>query len=73
METHKDRIDERKRVREMRRARIERGTGDVPEETGKNNEQVAVRQADASGERYPSSQKRIRDNERRRIGRMNED
>ena len=34
METHKDRIAERKRVRERRRARIERGTGDVPEEPG---------------------------------------
>ena len=31
MKTDKDRIAERKRVREKRRARIERGTGDVPE------------------------------------------
>ena len=50
METHKDRIAERKRVRERRRARIERGTSDVPEEPGnKNDEQVAVRHAYASG------------------------
>ena len=38
------------RVRELRRARIERGAGDVPEEPGdKYDEQVAVRHADASG------------------------
>ena len=46
METYKDRIAERKRVREKRRARIERGAGDVPEEPrNKNDEQVAVRHA----------------------------
>ena len=45
-ETCKDRVAERKRVREMRRARIERGAGDVPEEPGdKDDEQVAVRHA----------------------------
>ena len=34
----------------MRRARIERGAGNVPEEPGdKDDEQVAVRHADASG------------------------
>ena len=50
METYKDRIAGRKQVRERRRARIERGTGDVPEEPGnKNDEQVAVRHADARG------------------------
>ena len=50
METYKDRIEGRKRVREKRRARIERGTGDVPQEPrNKNDEQVAVRHADASG------------------------
>ena len=49
METHKDRIAGRKRVQEKRRARIERGAGDVPEEPRiKNDEQVAVRHADAS-------------------------
>ena len=48
METYKDRIAGRKQVRERRRARIERGTGDVPEEPGnKNDEQVAVRRADS--------------------------
>ena len=50
MDTYKDRIAGRKRVRERRRARIERGTRDVPEEPGnKNGEQVADRHADASG------------------------
>ena len=50
MKTYKDRIAGRKRVREKRRARIERGAVDVPEEPGnKNDEQVAVRHADASG------------------------
>ena len=50
METYKDRIAERKRVRERTRARIERGAVDVPEEPrNKNDEQVAVRHADASG------------------------
>ena len=46
----KDRVAERERVREMRRARIERSAGDVPAELGcKEDEQVAVRHADASG------------------------
>ena len=50
MDTCKDRIAERKRVREKRRARIERGAEDVPEEPrDTNDEQVAVRHADASG------------------------
>ena len=50
MKTYKDRIAERERVREKRRARIERGAVDVLEERGdKNDEQVAVRHADASG------------------------
>ena len=49
MKTYKYRIAERRRVR-GRRARIERGAGDVPEEPGsKNDEQVAVRRADAPG------------------------
>ena len=48
-ETCKDRVAERKRDREMRRARIEQGAVDVPEEPGeKDDEQVAVRHADAS-------------------------
>ena len=45
METCKDRIAETERAREKKRARIERGTGDVPMETGNR----AVRHADASG------------------------
>ena len=50
METCKDRIAETEQVRERRRARIERGAVDVPEEPGdKDDEQVAVRYADASG------------------------
>ena len=50
MKTCKDRIAERKRLREKRRARIERGAGDAAEEpVNKNDEQVAVRHADASG------------------------
>ena len=49
MKTYKYRIAERRRVR-GRRARIERGAGDVPEEPGsKHDEQVAVRRADAPG------------------------
>ena len=71
---YKDRVAERKRA--MRRARIERGAGDVLEEPGdKYDEQVAVRHADASGdciiedptrrekkERHASQRKRIRSN-----------
>ena len=50
MDTYKDRIAERERVRESRRARIERGAVDVPEEPwDKDDEQVAVRHADATG------------------------
>ena len=38
------------RVKERKRARVERGAGDVLEEPGeKDDEQVAVRHADASG------------------------
>ena len=52
----KDRVAERKRVREMRRARIERGAGDVLEEPGdKDNEQVAVEpKRKEKKERHPS-------------------
>ena len=50
MKTYKDRIAERKRVRQRRRAPVERGAVDVPEEEpgNKNDEQVAVRHADTS-------------------------
>ena len=47
METYQDRIAVRKRVRERRRAQVKRYR-EVPEEPGnKNDEQVAVRHADA--------------------------
>ena len=73
-ETHEDRIAETARVREKRGAQIERGAEDVPMEPwNRDDEQVAVRHADASGgdirenparrertERHPSQQKRIR-------------
>ena len=40
----------RQRVKERKRARVERGAGDVPMEPGNRyDEQVAVRHADASG------------------------
>ena len=65
METYKDRIAEKKRVGEKKRARIARDTVDVPEEPGnKNDEQVAVRHADASGGYITENQhekKRMRD------------
>ena len=50
MNAYKDRIAERERVKERKRARAERGAGDVPMEHGNRaDEQVAVRHADASG------------------------
>ena len=50
METYKNRIAERERVRQRKRARVERGAGDVLGEPGdKYDELVAVRHADASG------------------------
>ena len=50
MDTYKDRIAETERVKERKRARVERGTGDLPTELGnRDDEQVAVRHADASG------------------------
>ena len=71
---YKDRIAETQRVKERKRARVERGAGDVPVEPGnRDGEWVAVRHADASGadirenparrgqnERHPRWQKRIR-------------
>ena len=66
VETCTDRVAERKRVPEKRRAGIERGVGDAPEEPGDTNgEQVAVRHADASGGYIIENQheeKRKRDN-----------
>ena len=50
MNSRKDRIAETERVKERKRARVERGTGDLPMEPGnKDDELVAVRHADASG------------------------
>ena len=50
MNAYKDRIAETERVKERKRARVERGAGDVPMEPGnRGDEQVAVRHADASG------------------------
>ena len=50
MNAFKDRIAETQRVKETKRARVERGAGDVPMEPGSRaDEQVAVRHADASG------------------------
>ena len=50
MNTYKDRIAETERVEERKRARVERGAGDVPMEPGSRaDEQVAVRLVDASG------------------------
>ena len=74
MNAYKDRIAETERVKERKRARVERCPGDVPMETGNRaDEQVAVRHADASGgdiienparrgqsERHPRCQKRPR-------------
>ena len=50
MNAYKDRIAETERVKERKRARVERGAGDVPMEPGNRaDEQVVVRHADASG------------------------
>ena len=50
MNAFKDRIAQTQRVKERKRARVERGAGDVPvEPVSRADEQVAVRHADASG------------------------
>ena len=50
MNEYKDRIPESERVKKRKRARVERGAGDVLLELGnRDDEQVAVRHADASG------------------------
>ena len=47
MNAHKDRIAETVRVKERKRARVERGAEDVPGEPGKNDdEKVAVSRGD---------------------------
>ena len=50
MNAYKDRIAKTERVKERKRAQVERGAGDVSMEPGnRDDEQVAVRHADASG------------------------
>ena len=50
MNAYKDRVGETERVKERKSARVERGAGDVPVEPGNtDDEQMAVRHADASG------------------------
>ena len=50
MNAYKDRIAETERVKERKRARVERGAGDVSMESGNSDdEQVTIRHADASG------------------------
>ena len=50
MNAYKDRMAETERVKERKRARVVRGAGDAPvEPENKDDEQVAVRHADASG------------------------
>ena len=50
MNAYKDRIAETERVKERKRARVERGAGDVPiGPRNRDDELVAVRHADASG------------------------
>ena len=50
MNACKDRIAETERVTEMNRAPVERGAGDVPRvPENRDDEQMAVRHADASG------------------------
>ena len=50
MDAYRDRIAGTGRVKERKRARVERGAGDVPVEPGnRDDEQMAVRHADASG------------------------
>ena len=50
MNAYRDRIAETERVKERKRARVERGAGDVLMEPGsRDDEQMSVRQADASG------------------------
>ena len=66
IETYKDRIAGAERVRAKKRARIERSAGDVLMEPGnRDDEQVAVRHADASGGDIIENQheeNRMRDN-----------
>ena len=50
MNAYKDRIAQTERVKERKRARVERGAGSVlGVNENRDDEQVAVRRADASG------------------------
>ena len=50
MDTYKDRIAETERVKRRKRAQVGRGAGDVPRALeNRDDEQMAVRHADASG------------------------
>ena len=61
MNAYRGRAAETERVKERRRARVERGTGDVPMKPG-NEEQVADRHAVASGEEEKQhDENRLRD------------
>ena len=42
MDTYKDRIAETERVKERKRARVERGAGDVPVEPGNRDDEQVV-------------------------------
>ena len=62
MNAYKDRIAETERVKERKRARVERGAGDVPMEPGsRDDEQMAVRQADAYITENQHEEDRMRD------------
>ena len=65
MNAFQDRIAETERVKERKRARVEQGAGDVPREPdNSDDEQMAVRQADASGGDIRENPARRRLNER---------
>ena len=65
MDAFEDRIAETERLKERERARVDRSAGDVLVEPGnKNDEQVVVRHADASGGHIPENQNEEDRNER---------
>ena len=64
MNAYKDKIAETERVKERKRARVDRGAGDVPMEPG-NEEQMADRQAFASGGDIIKKPPRRENNEKR--------
>ena len=61
MNANKDRVDETERVKERKRARVERGAGDGLVEPG-NEEQISGRHAVSSGEEEKQQEEnRVRD------------